>query len=959
MSLVEEYINKYVYYCKKYDGNVMLFMECGMFYEAYSYYDFQLETVHDINKGPDLYKISDLLNIIFTRKNKSITEISIKNPYMLGFPTVSKNKFIKILVNNGYTCILMDQISEAGKISRKVSGIYSIGTFIENISDFSNYTTCIYIEEINRNLCIGIASIDISTGKCLIHECLSKDKDSDNKAVLQSCLTLLTSISPKELLVFNKSKLSKEYIFNYFDISQIYIHYKEDIDKKYTQINYQNEILNIAFRSHKTLISQIENLELTRHIFSLIGLVALLDFLIDHNNKLLDLNKPEIYIDTKYLFLGNNATYQLNIINNDSSIRGVTTKYKSLLDVLNQTSTAIGKRYLYDRLLMPFTEKNDIEEIYNKAEQLLSNNKWKIVDSLLMSIKDIERLYRRIKLKIIHPYEMHDFIKSCENIGTLIKYFNENNLEQFLPKNKFIKKLNKLNRQFDYLFVMDRLKLYPLSDIKESIFNKGIYEEIDNINKNIDNGHDFLDKVCNVLEEIIGSKIKTGKNDKDGHFIILTKIKGNILKEKLEKKTVLEIGEHQINIDQIIFDTSTKITKLYFPFLKERSSEINKSTDELSYLVRSKYLECCEYIHNKYSKLIIYLCNFIAKIDYYKTIAKTANIYNYTRPIINKKDYGYIKCKNMRHPIVERIIDYEYVPHDIQIGEELKGMLLYGINSSGKSVMMKALGMCIIMAQAGFYVPATEFIYSPYNSIYTRICGNDNIFKGMSSFVVEMCELSAIQKRSDNYTLVLGDEVCRGTENISANALVATTLIKLSEVRASFIFATHLHEIMDLEIIKKIDNIKAFHLTVEQDPNTGNLLYDRKLCEGSGERLYGIVVAKYIIDNKEFMEMANSIKNTLLNNTSLIEQKSHYNRELYVYMCQNCGVRATKDIPLDTHHINFQKDCIDGYVNGKNHIAKNSKYNLIILCKKCHNNVHNNKLTINKYIMSSAGRKYV
>jgi DNA mismatch repair protein MutS len=161
----------------------------------------------------------------------------------------------------------------------------------------------------------------------------------------------------------------------------------------------------------------------------------------------------------------------------------------------------------------------------------------------------------------------------------------------------------------------------------------------------------------------------------------------------------------------------------------------------------------------------------------------------------------------------------EYIPNDISLGttaeNNINGILLYGLNSSGKSTCMKAVGLSIVMAQSGLFVPATEFSYSPYESLLARITGNDNILKGLSSFALEMTELRAILKRASPKTMVLGDEVCRGTENISAISLVTSTIERLSKTGSNFIFATHLHKVAEMESIKMLDNVKAFHLTVD------------------------------------------------------------------------------------------------------------------------------------------------
>ena len=288
-------------------------------------------------------------------------------------------------------------------------------------------------------------------------------------------------------------------------------------------------------------------------------------------------------------------------------------------------------------------------------------------------------------------------------------------------------------------------------------------------------------------------------------------------------------------------------------------------------------------------------------------------------------------------------------------------MLVFGINSSGKSSLMKSAGISVVMAQAGLFVPASEYKFSPYHSLYTRITGNDNLFKGLSSFALEMVELKAILKRATPQTLVIGDEVCRGTEHISGNAIVATTLINLAKSNSSFIFATHLHELANMERIKKLEKVKSFHLSISYDQVKDEIIYDRKLKPGSGDNIYGITVARHIIHDKEFIDLALEIKNELLEtHSSMISGKtSRYNSDILIYQCQVCGEKDKVGhiSNLETHHINFQKDCENGFVKNKPHLRKNDKSNLVILCNECHDKLHSNEIKITGTTMSSSGKK--
>jgi DNA mismatch repair protein MutS len=288
-------------------------------------------------------------------------------------------------------------------------------------------------------------------------------------------------------------------------------------------------------------------------------------------------------------------------------------------------------------------------------------------------------------------------------------------------------------------------------------------------------------------------------------------------------------------------------------------------------------------------------------------------------------------------------------------------MLIFGINCAGKTSLQKAVGLCAIMAQAGLFVPAKSCTLSPYKAIYTRITGNDNLFKGLSSFALEMLELKAILKRASQYTLVIGDEICRGTEHVSGNALVATSIINLSKLESSFIFATHLHEIAKLERVKSLKNVKAFHLSVSYDNKLDTLVYDRQLKEGSGDEIYGITVAKYIIRDADFINTALEIKNELTQDYgSLVSGKtSKYNSELFIHECNVCHKKNTKGAVsnLETHHINFQSNCENGFVKDKPYLKMNDKANLIVLCSECHDKIHNGTLHIDGQIMTSDGVK--
>lgn len=1086
-KLYNFYIQEHNKYVEKYGERVLILMLVGSFYEMYSVFD----------NGPNLLELSKLLNIVCTRKQKSMEE-SENNPKMMGFQMNSLDKFLEILTNNNYTVIVYDQYEQIEgnkkKIIRKKSAIYTKSNNIKNIQqNNNNYLISIYIKSNlskNNNLKeVGLSCIDLSTGHVFVHS--SYSEKFDEYIALDDTVRYINNINPGELLIYNECQdINQQYLYGYLNLEQNKCRYYTEIDKKYKNITFQNEFIKNIYPKSETLLTPIEQLNLEKEPNIVISLCLLFDFIYDKTPEYLkDIKYPEFKFDNSHLILDNDAMSQLDIFTNTQNTN-IQTKYKCLFDVINETITPLGERYLKNILSSCFTNEKTLNEIYNITHNIQEKNISNNLTILLKEIQDIERLARKIELKMIRPYELFMFVNSYENILKIHNLLNDFDEFKKLIKNNFNKEIILFIKEINNVFEIDKLNLcYEISfDEKINIYKKNIHPEIDKINENIHSGKSTVEHLGSLLSDILFNKNNTNNTNnintsnidsisiinsetitiknskKDGNYIFINKfniedffknldfdeitfnkdlnlkikisnlkiiknknkfeyklfapslkssqlfdlkhsiidlisknnednednennennetktnffkIKNNSvdgyylsistskakqLQEILNNKSIIDLGYKQISSKDIKFKYSKNTAKILIPSLNDHADKLEEYVDKISDLYKLFYFEDLENIYQKFKSLFLTANDFITKIDYYNSCAIVASKKGYTRPIISYKDYSYIDAKKLRHPIVERIIDFEYIPHDISLGHnDLKGMMIYGLNSSGKSVLMKSVGLCIIMAQAGLYVPAESFTFSPYFKLMTRISGNDNIFKGLSSFGVEMSEINSILKRSNKNTLIIGDEICRGTEHISGNALVSATIIKLSKLNPSFIFTTHLHEIMTFDEIIAIKNVKAFHLKISYDIKTNALIYDRKLSEGCGEPIYGITVAKYIIQDNDFIDIATSIKNKLLNNyNSLISGKtSKYNSDVYIYECNICHTKDNcKMTNLETHHINFQKDCDkNNLVKNKKHLHKNDKANLVVLCNSCHDKIHNNELNISGFVQSSIGK---
>jgi DNA mismatch repair protein MutS len=980
MSLYKEYLFYQTKYTKKYGSKTVIFMQVGSFYELYS------------TESTMLQQISNLLNIVLTKKDKSqdITPTN-NNYYMSGFPVNSLTKYLNILIANNYYIVMIDQTGTGPSPKRVVTNIYSKATYLDNIQQpSSNQLLCIYLEEHAKKVInIGLSSIDVSTGASITHESFSTLDDL--KFSLDETSRFINNILPVEILIFNTSSLEKDKLIAYLELNKSNYKYFNKVNPEFSKIAYQNEFFKKVFNL-ESLMSPIEDLDLESKIYSRISYVLLLDHAYQHNNNIItNLSKPVIYEQENILLLENNSISQLNIFPSDIYTNNNLNKNIScLLDVINHTSTSVGYRYLKHSLSNP---NNDIALLNNKylcIEECIKDKLYLKLETNLNNITDTERLVRKMSLNVLHPIELDNLINSFNQVQELVK-ITQSNIKLKTLNVINVKKLNSFLEYCNNTFVLEELKKYIITDIKDNFFKLNIYPDVDKIQNQVNNCVSFMDDVCNVLSDYLdedkeekdksknksklkdknkeeNKEIKESKKlylkytDREGYYIQMTKLRSETLKKNLKNIKELKIKTNIILTTSLTFTTANNITKLFITNLTTKSDELIKLQEQLSQVIKLNYIKTLTEIYTKYKDTFIQVNKYIAIIDFIKSGAKCAILYNYIKPIIlnNNSNISYITATSLRHPIIERIIDTEYIPHDISLGRETSLLGIYGYNSAGKTSLMKSIGISIIMAQCGLYVPATNFTYFPYNKLFSRITSNDNLFKGMSSFILELSEIKNILKRTDKNSLIVSDELCRGTEFNSACALLSATLVELSKTNASFIFSSHLHLVAGLKVIKELKNLKIYHLTVNYDKEKDLLIFDRKLKLGEGPTDYGLIMAKYILNNDNFIKLAQEIKNDILliPNVILNTKKSSYNSQLYIDKCSVCNKQNTSNNFYETHHIEHQKDCDENdFVINKQHIKKNNVANLVALCNECHDKVHQDKITISKYEKTSKGKK--
>ena len=938
-AIYDEYQTYVAQYKKEYGDNVVVLMQVGSFYEVYSADDLL-----------DIKYISEVLNITLTRKNKNISEISKSNCNMIGFPLSALTKYVSILVQNNFTIVIVSQVTPPPQPKREVTDIVSPGTKVDDLSAEENsFLMTVFIEESTdwrthkASFNLGVSYIDVSTGVSNVFE--SSSKPNDVYFGFDEAYRIILATTPREIAVLGELKtIDFDFVCKYLDISKRYVHNKiNNFDKEITNVYYQNQILTKLFPSSQGLLSPIEMLNLEKSPFALASFISLIHFTSKHSEYLLEkLNKPIIIEDQKHVIISYNTAQQLNIIQNSFC-------QASLVDILNNCKTAIGKRRFKDFLLNPSFDPNVLNNAYNTIEFLLQSKKWETIRKQLESVSDIERQTRKIMLGKLHPFEIISLRQSLKIIDSIQEHGFElkgQGTSDIITSLEYIDE-EKASKQ-------------SIDSLTANIFVHGKFPDLDSLQDNIDNNIKRLTFLVETLNTYCPDTFfKLEHNEKDGFYITITIKRFETFKTKnpsLRKINVLGQCFTLSAMEPKKASSSSSIFKIDHPMVRDINDAIQQYTEEMKSNLSNHYKTFLADL-SKFKDDLTNVVEFIGDVDYKTTNAYNAIKFAYCRPSISDINNGksYIQAKSIRHPIIERINDkFEYVPNDVSLGiDNQNGMLLYGINAAGKSSLMKSIGLCTIMASAGMFVPCSSFQFFPYNHIYTRIPTGDNMYKGQSTFTNEISELRNILQRADSSSLVIGDELCSGTESISAMSIISAGIIELCNRGVNFIFATHLHDLVNISAIQKLDTLRVFHLNVEFDEKSNKLIYDRKLQPGQGKTLYGLEVCKSLDLPRNFISLANEIRQGILGNEQKVvsDKRASYNKKMFYDVCQICKKKGQ----IDMHHIKEQQFADEnGYIG---HIHKNHYANLVGLCQQCHDEVHKGNIVVNGYHQTSNGRE--
>jgi len=959
-SLIEVYLKLQNIYEQQYGSDTVVVMEVGSFFEVYG-------VDNETEKIGKPKEIGDLLNIQLTRKNKSIAENNVKNPLLVGFPTATFDRYISRLMQaQKYTIVIVRQRGVPPHVERYVDRILSPGVNIDYCLDSNeNFTTSIILEKHKGLYSAGYAALDVSTGKSYVYEIHSTKEDPT--FVLDELFHQLQARHTSEVLLhITTEEIDVSEITEYLEV-----HEKAHVQKlsRRIKVSYQNELFKHVYNV-ESFLTPIEFLNIESMPLASEALAALMDFVIEHDHTSLEnSNPPEILQNSVFLHLGNDPLEQLSIISHDPD-------EFTVWKFCNNTVTSIGSRLLYERIRNPIVIKEELIARYDMTEAVRPFKDE--IKEHLKTTYDIERIIRRIRTKRLHPFEinfLYDTLQSASHILRVLEHVDLKPIVQHL-KDHTSHVENALG-YFSKTFNLDESTKVAKHDIKTSFFSSGIDQELDILVEQLQFQEQKLEHIRNSILEIVQEKsgksntdfVQIKQLDKEGHYIHLTKSRFFLIEKDFKKQF--------ISIDGIVYacgDFSCKVqttnVKITAPVIDEISEAIVLLQNKICARVRELFVKQLEHIDREYSNVLEHIAVALAQIDVAYSNVVMSETYACVRPDIIDSEEPIFEMHKLRHPLVEhREQNGIYVPNDVLLGiktddrhatmwtfdDTINGVLLYGINSSGKSSLMKSIGIAVIMAQAGLYVTAEHMKFTLVKELFTRIVSRDNIQKGLSSFAVEMVELKNIFNRCTKHSLVLGDEISHGTETLSAIAIVSAAIKKLSSIKSLFFFTTHLHQLQSLSYIKNIPHIASLHLAVRYDKEQDVLLFDRTLQKGSGSDMYGLEFAQSLHMDEAFITEAMKIRRELSGNLDALEslqkqEVSKYNKDVYLVSCAICSGEVE-----DTHHIREQHTANEkGHID---HFHKDHAYNLIPLCKSCHIKVHQGKISIKGFVMTSSGLK--
>ena len=817
------------------------YKDCILFYRLGDFYEMFFE---------DAINVSRELELTLTGKECGQEE---RAP-MCGIPYHAAESYISKLVSNGHKVAICEQLEDPkqakGIVKRDVIRIVTPGTVTEsNLLEEkkNNFIMSIF----QKGMFFGIAVCDISTGDFYSAEI----KEENN---FERLLDEISRYSPSEIIANKMLADCKEEIDKIKKRFDVYI--SEEDEANFSQ-DTQNIYMQYALADDKGNIIK----DLDKRLFAVSAINGLIKYIEDtQKTKLEHINKITIYTITKYMALDINARRNLELTEKlrDKSKKG------TLLWVLDKTATSMGGRLLRRWISDPLIDVTEINDRLEAVEELKDDVILRgDLEEALKGVYDIERLAGKISYGSANARDLNSLKASSSKLPQIKNLISNSKSHMLKALYEELDSLDDIYALIDKAVVEDP----PILITEGGIIKMGYNQEIDELKKAMTDGKTWLVELEAREREKTGIKgLKVGYNKVFGYYIEVTKSNLSMVPDNYIRKQTLTGGERYITEE-----------------LKELESKVLGAEEKVVSLEYNEFVKIREYIKSQILRLQK-SAMVISKLDVLCSFATVAEDLNYCKPIVDNS--GVIEIKDGRHPVIEKMLPSgSFVSNDTYMDKEDNRLsIITGPNMAGKSTYMRQVALITLMAQIGSFVPAQEAHIGVVDKIFTRVGASDDLSMGQSTFMVEMMEVANILKEATANSLIVLDEIGRGTstyDGLSIAWAVAEYIADKQKCGAKTLFATHYHELTQLE--NTLEGVKNYSIAVKEKGE--DIIFLRKIVSGGTDESYGVHVARLAGVPKQVTSRANEIlktierKNILSNKNIEKENKKQVAGQLDLY----------------------------------------------------------------------------
>ena len=801
------------------------YKDCILFYRLGDFYEMFFD---------DAINVSRELELTLTGKDCGQAE---RAP-MCGIPYHAAETYISRLISKGYKVAICEQLEDPKKakgiVKRDVIRVVTPGTVMEsNLLEEkkNNYLMCIY----KSGIFYGVTVCDISTGDFRT----TQIKDNNNFALL---MDEISRYSPAELIVNPMMYECSEEIEKIRTRFDVYITKLEE--EEFAENEDTTAIAYNLVNDNDDKVDSFDGMELCRFSTN-----AMIRYLQDTQKTNLDhINKLVIYNVTKYMSLDINARRNLEITEKlrDKSKKG------TLLWVLDKTATAMGGRMLRRWLSDPLVDDVQINKRLNAVEELKNNIILRgDITEALKKVYDIERLAGKIAYGSVNGRELISLKNSASQLPEIKGILSNTNSKLLKELFESLDDLQDIYKLIDDTIIDEP----PISTKEGGLIKLGYNEEIDKLKTATTDGKKWLIELEAKEKEETGIKnLKVGYNKVFGYYIEVSKSNVGLVPDRYIRKQTLTTGERYITEE-----------------LKNLENQILGAEERVIQIEYNVFVEVREKIERQLQR-IQKTANVISILDVLCSFANVAEDQGYVKPEVDNS--GIIDIKDGRHPVIEKILPSgSFVQNDTYLDkEENRLSIITGPNMAGKSTYMRQVALITLMAQCGSFVPASSAHIGVVDKIFTRVGASDDLSMGQSTFMVEMMEVATILKEATANSLVILDEIGRGTstyDGLSIAWAVAEYISDSEKCGAKTLFATHYHELTKLE--DKLEGVKNYSIAVKEKGE--DVIFLRKIIPGGTDESYGVHVAKLAGVPQVVTKRANEILKSLERKSALGEKK--------------------------------------------------------------------------------------